>query len=132
MENLCKFLVRISVIFISLYFMVVYGIALYYEVDYHNDIYVTLLELCLAVFTSVQGNYHCKYARYTAWGIFLSDTITRLDGAFNFIPVSNTAIVSSAILFGCIAISVYLAVRHFIRTIILKLKKQRYKEYGVR
>lgn len=131
MENICKFLVRLSIVFVSLYFIVVYLIALIYEVDFHNDIYISLLELCLAVFTSVQGNYHCKYARYTAWGIFSSDTTTRLDGAFNFLPVSNTAIVSSFILFGFMAISIYLAFRHFIRTVkINNQKKKLLEKYG--
>lgn len=133
MENLCKFLVRLSIFFISAYFIVVYGIALAYEVDFYNDIYVVLLELCLAVFTSVQGNYHCKYARYTAWGIFFSDAITRLDGAFNFIPVSNTTIVSSFVLGLGIATSIFLAIRHFIRsTKINNKKKNRYQEYELR
>lgn len=133
MEKLCKFLVRFSIFFISFYFIIVYLIALLYRSYFHNDIYIMLLELCLAVFTSVQGNYHCKYARYTAWGIFFSDSITRIDEALNFIPVSNTAIVSSFLLFSSILISSYLAIRHFIRSYkINKLKKSRYREYGIK
>lgn len=131
MENFCKFLVRISIVFISLQFLLVYIVALIYRVDLSNDIYVLLLEFCLAVFTTVQGNYHCKYARYTAWGIFSSDSITRADLAFNFIPVSNTAIVSSFILFSCMSISVFLAVRHFIKTIRLN-KQKKLIENGIR
>lgn len=128
MERLCKFLVRLTIILTSLYFIVVFSIALLFEETFHNDMYVVLLELCLAVFTSVQGNYHCKYARYTAWGIFSSDSVTRLDGAYNFVPVGNTAIVSSVILGLAIITSVFLAIRHFIKVKKLKSNKRRLYE----
>lgn len=128
MEKLCKFLVRLTIIFTSLYFIVVFAIALAFETSFHNDMYVVLLELCLAVFTSVQGNYHCKYARYTAWGIFSSDSVTRLDAAYDFIPIGNTAIVSSVILGTAIATSIFLAFCHFIRVQKLKTNKRRLYE----
>lgn len=120
MDVFCKFLVRISIFLISIYFITVYAIAIAFEEDFYNDFYVVLLEFCLAVFASVQGNYHCKYARYTAWGIFMSDMITRLDGAYNFIPIGNTAIVSSFILFSSMSITIYLAIRHFSKVTKLK------------
>lgn len=123
MERLCKFLVRLTIIFISLYFISVFAVAIAFKTSFHNDIYVVLLELCLAVFASVQGNYHCKYARFTAWGIFSSDSVTRLDAAYDFIPIGNTAIVSSVILTVSISISLFLAFRHFYRVQKLKSDK---------
>lgn len=95
--------------------------------------YVVLLELCLCVFCSVQGNYHCKYIRYTAWALFISDMLTRLDNAYDFLTVDmHNQIPIGIIAFG-IALSFYLAIRHFIKVQILKRKqKQIHKENGTR
>lgn len=77
---------------------------------------------------SVQGNYHCRYARFTAWGVALSDTITRLDGVYDFIPVGYAAEIPASILSLGLCTSVFLAIRHFIIVQILKRKKkQRHK-----
>lgn len=132
MTNIPKFLVRITILFVASYFLFTYILA-QNGIEYFNDSYVVLLELCLCVFCSVQGNYHCKYIRYTAWSLFLSDMLTRLDNAYDFLSVDmHNQIPITIIAFG-ISVSLFLAVRHFILVQILKRKKKsRYKEYGIK
>lgn len=134
MNNLPKFLVRIAIFYIAFYFIYCYGNVIINNTLTFNDFYIIILDFCLCLFVSVQGNYHCRYARYTAWGIALSDTTTRLDGMYNFIPVGYAAEIPAAILVLSVCLTVFLAVRHFIMIQILKRKKRkhRYKEYGIR
>lgn len=131
MDNKAKFLVRFTIIVVSLYFMTTYILAQFFGILFFNDFYVTLLELCLCVFCTVQGSYHCKYIRYTSYGIFTSDTITRIDNQINFMTIDTHNLIPAFILFSCILLSSYLAVRHFIKTI--RLNKQKRKiEYELR
>ena len=133
MESKCKFLVRITIILTALYFMLTYILAQFFGIAYFNDFYVVLLELCLCVFCSVQGNYHCKYIRYTAWGLFVSDMLTRLDNEYDFLSVEAHNLIPACIIFSCILLSSYLAISHFIRsTKINNKKKSRYQEYELR
>lgn len=133
MNNLPKFLVRVSIFYIALYFLYSYGNVIFNNELSFNDFYVVILEYCLCLFVSVQGNYHCRYARYTAWGIALSDTVTRLDGVYDFIPIGYAAEIPASILALGLSTSVFLAIRHFILVQILKRKKKsRYREYGIK
>lgn len=132
MGNLPKFLVRITIIFVAIYFLTTFVLA-QNGIEYFNDFYIVLLELCLCVFCSVQGNYHCKYMRYTAWSIFTSDMLTRLDNAYDFLSVDMHNQIPICILALGLSTSVFLAIRHFILVQILKRKKKsRYKEYGIK
>lgn len=131
MENLPKFLVRFAIFYIALYFLYTYGKVIFDNELVFNDLYIVILEYCLCLFVSVQGNYHCKYARYTAWGISLSDTTTRLDGVYDFIPVGYAAEIPATILALGLCTSVFLSVRHFIISQKLKRKKKKLLEkYG--
>lgn len=133
MENIPKFLVRVTILFIASYFLFTYYLA-QNGIEYFDDFYVVLLEFCLCVFCSVQGNYHCKYIRYTAWCLFTSDMLTRLDTAYGFLTADLHNQIPAAIIAIGISLSFYLSVRHFIMIQILKRKKRkhRYKEYGIR
>lgn len=132
MNNLPKFLVRLTILFVAGYFMFTYILA-QNGIEYFNDSYVVLLELCLCVFCSVQGNYHCKYIRYTAWALFISDTLTRLDNCYSFLSADMHNQIPIFLIASSICLSFYLSVRHFILVQILKHKKKsRYKEYGIR
>lgn len=124
MENITRFLVRISIFYIALYFLYTYCKVIFDNEIVFNDFYIVILEYCLCLFVSVQGNYHCRYARFTAWGVALSDTITRLDGVYDFIPVGYAAEIPASILSLGLCTSVFLAIRHFIIVQILKRKKK--------
>lgn len=58
--------------------------------------------------------------KYTALGIFLADTLTRLDYLFDFMSISAHNLVPIGILSLCIGASVVTAIAHFVRVIKLK------------
>lgn len=131
MDNKAKFLVRATIIFTALYFMITYILAQIFGFIFFNDLYIVLMELCLCVFCTVQGNYHCKYIRYTSYGILTSDTITRLDDKFDFLSVDAHNIIPAFILFSCMFLSSYLSIRHFVKSTNLNNKKK-HIEYEIR
>ena len=118
-----KLLVRISVIFIALLFLAYFIIAQFAGINIFSNFYVLLLELIVVVYSFSEGKYHCRFLKYTALGIFLSDLISRLDYAFNIFSVTTHNLLPSTILCTCICISVTKAIKHFIR--VNKIKKQR-------
>lgn len=115
-----KFLVRITIILITLYFLLSYTVAQLFGINIFDDHYVLLLELITVVYTFSEGKYHCKYMKYTALSILLADTLTRLDYMFDFMSVTAHNLIPIAILAVGIGTSVTKAFIHFYR--VLKLK----------
>lgn len=133
MEAFSKFIVRFTIFFTAIYFLSVAIIAFVLDESYFNDMYVVLLELCLFLFCSVQGNYHCRYAKYTALGILLSDTITRLDGMFDFLSVGVACLIPVFVLSTALITTSTLAIIHFIKWKRNKITKTTiYEEYKIR
>ena len=118
-----KFLVRITIVFVGLYFLLSNLIAQILGIDIVHDFYVLLFELCVVVYTYSEGKYHCKHIKHTALAILLSDTITRLDNTYNFLSVNEHNFIPIVIMFAGLAISITSALVHFNK--VLKLKKQR-------
>lgn len=118
-----KLLVRFSIFGISSYFLFVFSIAYFWGINIFSDTYVLLLEFCLAVFCSVQGKYHCKFAKFTAWGIFISDTITTLDGKLNFLSVEAACLIPALILSLSLLTAFVLSISHFVKVKRLKRKR---------
>lgn len=118
-----KFLTRLSIITISIYFLITYLIAQSVGINLFENFYILLLELTIVVYSFGEGKYHCKYIKYLALCVFISDTITRLDYKFNFLSVS----VHNLIPIGLIAIgmctSLILSLRHYFKVRKLKLKR---------
>jgi len=122
MGKLPKFLVRLTVIFTALYFTIVYALA-WYGIEFFNDAYIVLFELCVCSFISVQGKYHCKYIKYTAWNLSASDALSRIDYAYDIFSTDAVIILSTT--FICLAwfIPLVLALRHYYK--IRKLVRSR-------
>ena len=118
-----KFLVRITIVFVGLYFLLSNLIAQILGIDIVHDFYVLLFELCVVVYTYSEGKYHCKHIKHTALAILLSDTITRLDNTYNFLSVNEHNFIPIVIMFAGLAISITSALVHFNK--VLRLKKQR-------
>lgn len=115
-----KFLVRITITLVALYFVLMFLLAQFLSVNIATNIYVLLFELCVVVYTFSEGKYHCKYMKYTALSILLADTLTRLDYMFDFMSVTAHNLIPIAILAVGIGTSVTKAFIHFYR--VLKLK----------
>lgn len=115
-----KFLVRISIILIAIYFIVAYIVGQLYAVNIFDNHYILLLELIIVIYTFSEGKYHCKYMKYTALSILLADTLTRLDYMFDFLSVSAHNLIPIGILAVGIGTSITKAFIHFYR--VMKLK----------
>lgn len=110
-----KFLVRITIVFVSLYFLISNILAQRLGIDIVHDFYVLLFELCVVVYAYSEGKYHCKHLKHTALAILLSDTITRLDNTYNFLSVNEHNLIPIVLLALGMTISTTSAFRHFYR-----------------
>lgn len=121
-----KFLVRITIALVALYFMLMFILAQFFGVNIATNMYILLFELCVVVYTFSEGKYHCKYMKYTALSILLADTLTRLDYMFDFMSVTAHNLIPIAMLAIGIGTSITKAFRHFYRTIKLRYYGKEY------
>lgn len=118
-----KFLVRVTITLVAIYFVLQYLLAQFAGINIASNIYIPLFELCVVVYTFSEGKYHCKYMKYTALSILLSDTLTRLDYLFDFMSVTAHNLIPIAIIALGVGTSITKAIMHFVRVIKLKNKK---------
>ena len=116
-----KLLVRLFVVFTTLYFLCTYIMA-WYGVECFSDAYIVMAELAICVVMSSQGKYHCKYMRFTAYGLTASDSVTRIDNAFDILGVEASIIFPLSLVMCSVTISFVLALRHYYRVLKLKSK----------
>lgn len=121
-----NFFVRITIVLVTIYFLVAYLVAQFVGIDILYNSYVLLFELCVVVFTFSSGRYHCKFMKWTALSIFVSDLVSHADYYFNFIPLNMWSCLPLFIIALGVGTSATLAIRHFIR--VNKIKKQRYEQ----
>lgn len=120
-----KFLVRITVILVSLYFVLCYLIAQLYGEDIMDDWYSVLFEMIVVVYAFSEGKYHCRYLKYTAITLPIVDLLTRLDNSYDFLSVTAHNLIPIGIIALGIATSITLAIRHFIQ--VTRLRNERRK-----
>lgn len=116
-----KFFVRWTVILVAVYLIVCYLTTAIFRTDIWRQIYYLLFELCVCLCLTAQGAYHCKYIRWTAYGIFIEDCVATSDTFFDYIPDNILAVVSPTILTLGLAITTALAIRHYIK--VRRIKK---------
>ena len=117
-----KLALRLSILVISLYMITCYIAALASGINIWSHTYTVLLELCLCICISAQGKYHCKYMKWTLYGITLADTLTSLDELFDFVPYNWLAFSPAIIITIGLLTTTILAIRHYHR--VRKLKRQ--------
>lgn len=115
-----KLAIRISVLLVAIYFIVYYTL-LFFEIDIWSQTYYLLFELCTCLCISKQGVYHCKYIKWTAYGILLSDTIVCIDNLFDVFPVNFMVFVPAIIIAVGLSTTTILAIDHYIK--VKRLKK---------
>lgn len=118
-----KFLVRTTILVVAIYFIVTFLIAQIQGIDVANNIYVLLFEAIVVVYCYSEGKYHCKYMKYTALSILISDTLTRLDYLYDFMSVSLHNLIPVTIICIGLGFSVTKALIHFYKVMLLKWKK---------
>lgn len=110
-----KAVVRISVVSVTLYFVVAYLCAQFLGIDILNDYHSIPFEICVVVYTFSEGVYHCRYLKYTAITLPIVDLLSRLDNSYDFLSVTAHNLVPIGIIALGIATSLTLAIRHFIQ-----------------
>ena len=118
---MAKLVVRLFVVFTAVYFVQTYIMAWIGE-ECFSDAYIVFAEVAICIVMSSQGKYHCKYLKYTAYGLTASDCITRLDNAFDILSVEASIILPLSIVMCSVVISFVLALRHYYRVLKLKSK----------
>ena len=117
-----KLFVRLFVVFTALYLIHTYIMA-WFGVECFSDAYIIMAELAICVVMSSQGKYHCKYMKFTAYGLTASDSVTRIDNAFDILGVEASIILPLSLVMCSVTISFVLALRHYYRVLKLKYNK---------
>lgn len=115
-----KFFVRITIIIVAIYMILGYAIAQWCGTNIHENWYISLFELIVVVYCYSEGKYHCKYIKWLALALLLSDTLTRLDYSFNFLSSDAANLIPISIFAMSICIMIYQAIRHFYKVSRLK------------
>lgn len=116
-----KFIVRFTVIAVAIYLILCYIVEIAIGTNIWMQTYYLLFELCLCLCISKQGVYHCKYIKWTAYGIMLSDTIVCIDNLFDVFPVNFMVFVQAIIIAVGLSTTTILAIDHYIK--VKRLKK---------
>lgn len=116
-----KFTVRFTVIAVAIYLILCYIIEIAIGTNIWSQTYYLLFELCLCLCISKQGVYHCKYIKWTAYGIMLSDTIVCIDNLFEVFSVNFMVFVPAIIIAVGLLSTTCMAINHYIR--VKRLKK---------
>ena len=116
-----KLAVRLFVVFTAVYFVQTYIMA-WFGAECFSDTYIVFAEVVICFVMSSQGKYHCKYLRHTAYGLTASDSVTRIDNAFEILGVEASIILPLSIVMCSLTISFVLALRHYYRVLKLKSK----------
>ena len=118
-----KFIVRFTILFCTVYFLYI----MYYAwngITVFNDSYKVLLEYCLYVQASSNKKYNCRYMRFLALSLFVTELISLLDMQYDFMPSGYISwIVLASIWTAGIIATVVLAINHFRKVRKLKKKK---------
>ena len=117
-----KLFVRLFVVFTALYLIHTYIMA-WFGVECFSDAYIVIAELAICVVMSSQGKYHCKYMKFTAYGLTASDSVTRIDNAYDILSVDAAIVLPLSIIMCSISVSLVLALIHYYRVFKLKYKK---------
>lgn len=95
----------------------------WFGVECFSDAYIVMAELAICVVMSSQGKYHCKYMKFTAYGLTASDSVTRIDNAYDILSIDASIVLPLSIVMCSVTISIVLALWHYCRVLKLKSKK---------
>lgn len=97
-------------------------IAVAYGINLWSHTYTVLFELCVCVCISAQGKYHCKYMKWTAYGICASDTMVSLYELLDIMPYNIIVFLPMLIIGTGLLTTISLAITHYIK--VRKLKRR--------
>lgn len=117
-----KFFVRITVISTAIYMMLYYTTSVFWGKDIWYPLFYLLFEFCVCLCISKQGVYHCKFVKWTAYGILAADTIALVDETFDVFPVGFVSNATIVLLTLGLFTTTTLAINHYIE--VKKLKRR--------
>ena len=123
-----KFLVRLTIIVVSSYYLLSYIVAHFCGIDILDYSITICFELCVVVYSFSEGKYHCKYIKWTMLSVLMCDCICHLQYFINFLSVNEQNILLIVILSSGMGISLIKALNHFWK--VSKWKCKRKKLYG--
>lgn len=109
---------------VAVYFVVSYILA-QMGIDILRYTYTILFELCVVSYTFCGGKFHCRYIRWLALSLLVSDIISHTDYYFDYIPVGIYNLIPLFIIIVGMVTSTTLAFHHFYK--VNKIKKLRKK-----
>jgi hypothetical protein len=121
-----KLFVRMTTITVAIYLLICYLFAQIVAVDIMNDWYAPLFELIVVIYSFSEGRYHCKYMRFLALAIFVSDTITRIDNSLSVFSTSAHNLIPILFLSLAILYGTTMSLVHFARVMKHKNKQKIY------
>ena len=121
-QKMAKIAVRLFVVFTAVYFVHTYIMA-WLGAECFSDTYIVFAEVVICFVMSSQGKYHCKYMKFTAYGLTASDSITRIDNVYDILSVDAAIVLPFSLIMCSVTISFVLALRHYYRVLKLKSKK---------
>lgn len=117
-----KLFIRLTVVAVSLYMILCTVVAATIGVSVWSHAYTVLFEICVCLCMTAQGKYHCRFMRWTAYGICASDTLMSADELFDFMPRSAAIMVPVALIAVGLSTTTALAIRHYHK--VRKIKRQ--------
>lgn len=117
-----KFVVRITIVSVAAYLVLCYFSEVAFGVQIWFQDYNLLFELCVCLCVSKQGVYHCRFIKYTAYGILLSDALVCFDNHFDIFPINFMVFAPAITIAVGLATTTALAIRHYHRVRKIKHK----------
>ena len=115
-----KLFVRLTFVIIALYFVICHIAMMVWQINLWSHTYVILLELCVCLCLTAQGKYHCKFIRWTAYAVCLTDIIVSADNIFDFLSYTMSAVIPIVVLTLGLSTTLTLSIRHYIKVKRLK------------
>ena len=117
-----KLVIRLTILIVALYMGLCHILDVTLGVNIWSHTYTVLFEICVCACISAQGKYHCKYMRWTAYGICLSDLWVSLDELLDFSPYGASIILPISLVGIGLLTTITLAIIHYIK--VRKLKRR--------
>ena len=116
-----KLFIRLMVVFVALYMVTCYLVAAIFEVNIWCQFYYPMLWMVVCLCISKQGLYHCRYIKWTAYGLFVEELAASLDAMFDIIPDNVFAVMPPMAIMIGLTVTTTLAVQHYIK--VKRIKK---------
>lgn len=116
-----KLFIRLVVVLVAVYLVLLYFVAAAFQADVWCQWYYPLLWLVVSISISRQGAYHCRYIKWTAYGLFVEELTVSLDAIFDIIPDNVFSILPPMAITTGLTVTITLAIQHYIK--VKRIKK---------